>query len=206
MTLPIGSDCLCGTPDIIATVRGVAATKGDAGESHTARLVLVPWTGEFNDAWVRILADPDVVRFISGGVPFTREEAIENSERSAALWAEFGFGPWAAIDAGTDRWIGRIGLNLLDDWPGPDRWEVGWELDREFWGRGLATEGGREAIDFGFSVAGLRKIISVTRADHAASRRVMAKCGLQFQALVVYRGVGCAWYAIDHDDWRHRSS
>jgi RimJ/RimL family protein N-acetyltransferase len=159
----------------------------------------VRWTNEFEDDWVRILADPQVVRFISDGVPYTREEAIENSERSERLWSEHGFGPWAAIELTTGRWVGRIGLNLLDDWPGPDQWEVGWELDPQFWRRGLATEGGREAVRFGFSVARLHRIISVTRADHAASRRVMEQCGLQFQEEMVYRGARCVWYAIDRD-------
>jgi RimJ/RimL family protein N-acetyltransferase len=179
---------------------------GHVGERRTARLLLRPWTHEYDDEWMRILGDPDVVRFISDGVPFTGDEALEDSARGTQLWAEFGFGPWAATEVATGRWVGRIGLNLLDDWPGPDRWEVGWELDPEFWGRGLATEGGREAVTFGFSVVALRRIISVTRADHSASRRVMEKCGLLFQEEVLYRNVECVWYAIDHDDWQRRTS
>jgi RimJ/RimL family protein N-acetyltransferase len=165
-------------------------------ERRTDRLRLLPWTHEFDSEWTRILADPEVVRFISDGVPYTHEEAIENSERGERFWTEFGFGPWAVFDKVTDRWVGRIGLNLLDDWPGPDRWEVGWELDPRFWGRGLATEGGRAAVAFGFEV-GLGRIISVTRADHVASRRVMEKCGLTLQRQVPFRGVECVCYAID---------
>ena len=42
--------------------------------------------------------------------------------------------PWAAIDKKSGRWIGKIGLNLLDDWPEQHKWKVGWELDPEFWG------------------------------------------------------------------------
>jgi RimJ/RimL family protein N-acetyltransferase len=34
----------------------------------------------------------------------------------------------AAVEKETGRWVGRIGLNLLTDWPGPDKWEVGYEL------------------------------------------------------------------------------
>jgi RimJ/RimL family protein N-acetyltransferase len=171
----------------------------DPGERRTTRLRLVPWTDAYLDGWMRLLATPDVVRFISGGVPYSREDATENSERSERLWKEFGFGPWAAIERTTGRWLGRIGLNLLEDWHGPDRWEVGWELDPECWGRGLATEGGRAAVRFGFEVAGLGRIISVTRADHGASRRVMEKCGLVLQEQVLFHDVACVWYAIDRD-------
>jgi RimJ/RimL family protein N-acetyltransferase len=45
------------------------------------------------------------------------------------------------VEKQTSRWVGRIGLNLLADWPGPDKWEVGYELAPEFWGRGLAYQG-----------------------------------------------------------------
>jgi RimJ/RimL family protein N-acetyltransferase len=168
---------------------------------ETARLLLIPWSSEFQGDWVRILADPSVVRFISGGVPYSRDEAIENSERSVRLWTEYGLGPWAAVERATGRWVGRIGLNLLADWLGPDRWEVGWELDPKFWGRGYATEGGTEAIRFGFEIATLRGIISVTQADHAASRRVMEKCGLTFREQVRWRNHECVWYAIDRESW-----
>ena len=46
-------------------------------------------------------------------------------------------------------------------------------------GPGLATEGARAALGYGFEVVGLERIISTARADNAASRRV--KCGLAFQ-------------------------
>jgi RimJ/RimL family protein N-acetyltransferase len=168
-----------------------------SSERRTARLNLVPWSSGYSYQWARLLANPEVVRFISDGVPYTHQEALRNSERSERLWKDYGFGPWAAIEQETGRWIGRVGLNRLEDWPEPDRWEVGWELDPEFWGRGLATEAGQEAVRFGFEAIGLRRIISVTRADHLASRRVMEKVGLMLQSEVLFRDVSCVWYAID---------
>jgi hypothetical protein len=44
--------------------------------------------------------------------------------------------------------------------------------------------------------------IGVTRADHAASRRVMEKCGLAFQEQLVHKGALVVWYAIDRADWQ----
>jgi ribosomal-protein-alanine N-acetyltransferase len=79
---------------------------------------------------------------------------------------------------------------------------VGWELDPSVWGRGLATEGGRAALRYGFEVVGLERIISVARADNVASRRVMEKCGLVFQEEVTHRGALVVWYAIDRAGWQ----
>ena len=41
------------------------------------------------------------------------------------------------------------------------------ELHQEFWGRGLATEGGQAGVRYGFEVVGLERIISATMATNA---------------------------------------
>ena len=129
----------------------------------------------------------------------------ELSARTLEQWKRNGYGPWAAIEKQTGRWAGRIGLDELPDWPGPHKVEVGWELHREFWGRGLATEGGWAGVRYGFETVGLARIISVTMAANAASRRVMDKCGLRFQGELPMAGTVVAWYAIDRADWQDAS-
>ncbi|MDQ6884077.1 MAG: GNAT family N-acetyltransferase, partial [Candidatus Dormibacteraeota bacterium] len=72
----------------------------------------------------------------------------EQIERFRLRWTEDGFCVWAAIDLATDRCIGRIGLIRHHDWPiRASPVEVGWVLHRDYWGRGLATEGGRASIE-----------------------------------------------------------
>jgi RimJ/RimL family protein N-acetyltransferase len=84
--------------------------------------------------------------------------------------------------------------------------EVGWDLHPSVWGQGLATEGARAALGYGFEAVGLERIISTARADNAASRRVMEKCGLAFQEEFTHKGALVAWYAIDRADWRARQA
>jgi RimJ/RimL family protein N-acetyltransferase len=170
---------------------------GAQGGAETERLLLLPWTEEYSGDFARVCADPEAMRFISGGRPLTDDDIRAIIDRTLAMWDQYGYGPWAAIDKQTGQWAGRIGLSLLADWPGPDRWEVGFELAPEYWGRGLATEGARSAIRFGWSHTPLARIISVTAAGHRASRRVMEKCGLTFQAEETFRTAQVAWYAID---------
>jgi RimJ/RimL family protein N-acetyltransferase len=167
------------------------------GDAETDRLRLLPWTGDYDDEFTRLCRDAQAMQFISGGVPLTDEMIGAITRQSRALWDEYGYGPWAALDKQTGQWVGRIGLNLLRDWPGPDKWEVGFELGPEHWGHGLATEGARAAIGFGWARTSQTRIISITAAGHRASRRVMEKCGLAFQAELAFRGSLIAWYAID---------
>jgi RimJ/RimL family protein N-acetyltransferase len=167
------------------------------GDAETGRLLLVPWTEDYSSDFTRVCQDPEAMRFISGGSPLPDDVIGSILQHTLAMWDEYGYGPWAALDKQTGRWVGRIGLNLLADWPGPDKWEVGYELAPQYWGRGLATEGAREAIRFGWQRTPLTRIISATAAGHRASRRVMEKCGLTFQAEMTFREAQIAWYAID---------
>jgi RimJ/RimL family protein N-acetyltransferase len=157
-------------------------------EIQTARLLLRPWQPDDLAEFTRLLTDPEVTRYIVVHTPFSPQDVAELSDRTLEQWERNGFGPWAAIEKQTGRWVGRIGLDELADWPGPHKIEVGWELHRAFWGRGLATEGGRAGVRYGFETVGLERIISVTMATNAASRRVMEKCGLRFQGELPWQG------------------
>jgi RimJ/RimL family protein N-acetyltransferase len=170
---------------------------------ETPRL-LRPWQPDDLGELTRLLSDPEVTCYIVLNEPFTPQEITEVSVRSLEQWERNGFGPWVAIEKATGRWVGRIGLNEILDWPGPDKIEVGWELHQEFWGRGLATEGGRAGVRYGFEVVGLDRILSATMATNAASRRVMDKCGLQFQGELHLPQTVVAWYAIARVHWRAR--
>jgi len=171
--------------------------RGAQGDAETDRLFLLPWTEEYSDDFAQVCTDPEAMRFINDGRPLSHDDIQSIIRRTLAMWDEYGYGPWAAIEKHSGRWVGRIGLNLLGDWPGPDKWEVGFELAREFWGRGLATEGACAAIRFGWARTPLTRIISVTVVEHLASRRVMEKCGLAFQAEMTFRAHRGVWYAID---------
>jgi RimJ/RimL family protein N-acetyltransferase len=169
---------------------------------ETSRLLLRPWQPDDLAELTRLLADPEVTRYLVLNEPFTPQDVAQVAARTLEQWKHNGFGPWVAIEKTTGRWVGRIGLNEIPDWPGPDNVEVGWELHHEFWGRGLATEGGRASMRYGFEVVGLARIMSATMATNAASRRVMDKCGLRFQGELHLPESVVAWYAIDRMDWR----
>ena len=55
------------------------------------------------------------MRFISGGRPLTDDDIRAIIHRTLAMWDQYGYGPWAAIDKQTGQWVGRIGLSLLAD-------------------------------------------------------------------------------------------
>ena len=170
---------------------------------ETTHMLLRPWREEDLDLLVRLLARPEVARYIRlDGQCFTREESAEVHMRVLRSWNEQGVGPWAAIDKATGSWIGKLGLMYQEDWPGPDKFEVDYELDPAFWGRGLATEGTQAALRYGFVEHSLPRIIGATVPQNVASRRVMEKCRLTYQGELEFRNARIVWYALDASTWR----
>ena len=170
---------------------------------ETTHLLLQPWREEDLDPLVQLLAMPEVARYIRlEGQCFTRDESAEVHTRVMRSWKERGVGPWAVIDKTSGSWIGKLGLMYQEDWPGPDKFEVDYELDPAFWGRGLATEGTHATLRYGFVECSLPRVIGATLPQHIASRRVMEKCGLTYQGELQFRNARIVWYALDASIWR----
>jgi len=172
-------------------------------EIETDRLLLRRWRDEDLDAYARICADPEVMQYMRVGGPLTREQTEQRVAAAIRHWEERDFGLWAVEEKATGAFIGRIGILYHEDWPeGEHKTEVGWLLDRSCWGRGLATEGARASLRYGFEELGLERIISIIRPENTASRRVAEKAGLTLRGETRWRGVNVVWYAIDRQDWR----
>ncbi len=128
-----------------------------------------------------------------------RDGTIRQIEQFTRRWREDGVCQWAAVDLRTDRLIGRIGLLRHHDWPlAPSPIEVGWTLHRDYWGQGLATEGGRAAMDcWRDLLLDDARLISITVPANRRSRAVMKRLGLTYRGTAEWRGLSVVWYAID---------
>jgi RimJ/RimL family protein N-acetyltransferase len=120
------------------------------------------------------------MRFIGDGHPLTRRESAAQLLSLRRHWEQHGYGLWAAVEKGSGAVIGWAGLAQPTFLPQVmPAVEVGWRLDRAWWGQGLATEAGREGVRFGLDALGLEEIVSIIHPDNAASRRVAEKLGLR---------------------------
>ncbi len=147
-------------------------------EIETERLLLRPCRLDDFEDFARISADPEVMRYIANGQPATRSQAWRTMATFVGHWSLRGYGLWAAEERATGRFIGRIGLWNPEGGPGL---EVGWLLDRACWGRGLASEGARAALDHAFTTLGADHVISVINPENTRSIRVAEKIGERFE-------------------------
>ncbi|MET8039670.1 GNAT family N-acetyltransferase [Micromonospora sp. NPDC005215] len=147
----------------------------------------LPWTGRLRlrrltmadvDALVELDSDPEVMRFLTGGVATPR--ATVRDEQLPRLLGQYerhpGLGRWAALDRETGDFLGWFALDPSVD--GAEA-ELGYRLRRSTWGRGLATEGSRALVRYAFDTVGVRRVWAETMAVNERSRRVLAKAGLR---------------------------
>ena len=148
---------------------------------ETARLRLRRFTAADLDRLVELDSDPEVMRWISYGVPTPREryerEILPRWFAQYEATPQLGY--WAAETRDDGRFVGWFHLR-------PDRidageQEIGYRLRRAAWGRGYATELGRALVAHGFERVGAPVISARALRDNAASRRVMEKCGLSHE-------------------------
>jgi len=59
--------------------------------------------------------------------------------------------------------------------------EIGYWIGVPFWGRGYATEAGREVVRYGFEACGLERIFAGYFARNVASGRVLQKLGMTYE-------------------------
>jgi RimJ/RimL family protein N-acetyltransferase len=147
---------------------------------ETPRLVLRRFTRADVDNLVSLNADPDVMRFITGGIPMGRDE-IENELLPAFLsyYERFeGYGFWAATQKRTGEFLGCFYLAPREG-GAPGEAELGFRLRKAAWGKEYATEGSRALIRRGFTEFGVQRVVADTMAGNIASRRVLEKAGLR---------------------------
>jgi len=149
------------------------------------------------DDWLEfraIAADPEVMRYIGGGTPWTDARSREFVERQIELFGERQFCLWKLAPKDGGPLAGFCGLQPLRGTPDI---EIGWWLARACWGKGLATEAARAALRDGFERAGLSRIVSIAQPAHAASVRIMQKLGMRFERMARAGGIPVVLYAIE---------
>lgn len=141
---------------------------------ETERLLLRQFQQSDFETYARMLADPEVVRYLLPGGPAARGDAWRHMAMLAGHWQLKGFGHWAVEVKETGRFIGRAGLWFPEGWP---EYEVGWTIDRAVWGNGYATEAARPALHHARETLGLRHVISLILPENVRSIRVSEKLG-----------------------------
>jgi RimJ/RimL family protein N-acetyltransferase len=164
-------------------------------EVRTERLLLRQWREEDAEPLAEMHAHPG---YLATMLPLDLAQTRTQILQFSIQWREEGFSLWAVEELESGRLVGRVGLMRHHDWPlAPDPVEVGWALHPDWWGQGLATEGGRAAVESWRDYLDDPQLISITRPENRRSRAVMERLGLTLRGEADWHGFRQVWYALD---------
>ena len=126
-------------------------------------------------AVLAVVGDPEVTRYHSVPTLTTLAEAQAALERLEQRYAARDAIRWAIELVEHGEMIGTVGLLRFDF--EHRHAEIGYEIGRRWWGRGLTPEAAAAVIRFGFSVLGLHRIEAGVLPGNDASVRVLQKLG-----------------------------
>jgi [ribosomal protein S5]-alanine N-acetyltransferase len=161
--------------------------------TFTERLRLEPIAAGHGDDLYRLHLDPPIAEWWD--VTWTREDAAQHAARFAAGWEHDGVSKWMAYDRETDSLVGRGGVTRI--WlDGANRFEIGWAVLGELWGRGYATEIGRAGLTFAFDELGADEVVAFTEPHNTRSRAVMDRLGMTYQRDIVHDDLNFVLYDV----------
>ena len=149
--------------------------------------------------------DPEWGRFLDVEQPYERKHADAFvAKQVLAKWPKNPI--WALeqdgrVVGGLSLWLARRNL----------RAEIGYDLARWLWGRGLAAEAVSAVIDEAFRRLPIRKVTAIATVANVRSTRLLERLGMQREALLrehwVHRGqvLDEARYGLLRAEWEQRA-
>ena len=122
---------------------------------------------------------PEVHKYILCNIPKTLDEA----KHDFYYWKNSfirGEGAYFAIAQKIDnKMIGSIGLTGLNTYH--KRIEISYDLDSQYWNRGIMTQALRKICDYGFYEFKVNRIEASVVPENSVSRKLLEKNGFEFE-------------------------
>lgn len=131
----------------------------------------------------RLDIDPQIMRFITNGKPRSAQESEKWLKIKLDDYKKNGFGLMPAYLKTDHSFIGWGGLKHLDN---TNKIEVGYRLDKAYWGMGFATEITKAIIQYAQEQLKIKELVAITHVDNEASKNVLRKCGFKYLSKAFY--------------------
>jgi [ribosomal protein S5]-alanine N-acetyltransferase len=164
----------------------------------TDRLILREIVAEDVEDFFEMDKDPAVHRYLGNKPVESREQMVEVIEFIRSQYAENGIGRWAVVEKDNKQFIGWAGLKLVKETLNhhQDYYDLGYRLNRNYWGKGYATEAARASLHYGLETMKLKEIFAAAHVDNVASNRILSGLGFVLQNTFYFDEELNNWYSI----------
>jgi RimJ/RimL family protein N-acetyltransferase len=143
----------------------------------TERLMLRPWRASDLGSFSAMHADSEVMA--DQGCPLSAAESEAKLQRYSLSFQTHGYSRWCVVDR-QEEFVGYVGIVHHDAHPSLGKHdEIGWRLNKRYWGQGFATEAAKAAMDDAFYRLKLTQVFSCTSPENIRSQAVMNRLSLQ---------------------------
>ncbi len=148
-------------------------------ELETERLLLRRMRVDDADDMFAYARRRDVTKYLTWNPHPDRAYTAEYLQYLASRYRVGDFYDWGVTLRENGRMIGTCGFTSFDF--GHNSAQVGYVLNPDYWGEGIAPEALRAVIRFGFRELGLHRIEACYIEGNDRSRRVMEKVGMTYE-------------------------
>ena len=156
---------------------------------ETPRLIIREFLAEELETYLNHFKDEEVCLYLPKRTPDERIKifmiAIANytTNKQSGIWGMF--------NKADGDFIGSCLLRPFDE---PGKIELGYSMDKRYWGQGIGTEMAIAMVSHGFTDATINEIVAVTVPENIASQRVLEKAGLVRSGNLVRNGEELAYF------------
>jgi [ribosomal protein S5]-alanine N-acetyltransferase len=174
----------------------------------TRRLRLREIRTEDAEAIFATASDEETMRFIGRETHQTIEDTRDYMRLQQVRYDERTVIRWGITlrDDDHDRVIGSCSLHHFDE--GYHRAEIGYELNRDYWGQGIMPEAVSAVLTYGFGEMGLHRIEAIIDDANTRSKSLLLRLGFQYEGNLRQRFVSRNGfedeyhYGLLRDEWR----
>ena len=149
-------------------------------ELQSDRLLLRQITSQDSEALFEIYSNKEVMLYFDDRGAFESlseaEDMAKGYENGIKNRAEI---RWGIVLKETGKLIGTCGFHAISDYD--KRVEVGYDLNREYWGQKIMTEALSLIISFAFEVSDVNRIEAFVEPPNTGSRTLLEKLGFTME-------------------------
>lgn len=171
---------------------------------ETDRLILRPFEERDIEPSYQLNLDEEVSKYTAdGGVVSYDEIKRRIRENVMGDYAKHGYGRLAVELKSNGEFIGFSGVKYLEDLK---EIELGYRFRSSLWGKGIATEAGKAALEIAFDRLQLQDLIGLVLKDNIGSIKVLEKLGFHYLDTIEDSGVMAEKYVMNIKDWNIANS
>ena len=142
---------------------------------QTPRIVIREFLPEEENIYLNHFNDEMVIQYIPKR---SRDERINIFRTALAQYpVTKKTGIWGVFNGDDGDFIGSCLLRPFNKEPGVI--ELGYSIEKKYWGIGIGTEMAVAMVDYGFSDENISEMVALTELENIGSQRVLEKAGLK---------------------------